>query len=429
MKKLASYLKEYARITLAVIKTPRKFFEEIKSEDETDSESFAYLLVSNTIFIAGTLLGLLFSGAPPILLLVIFLFASIAILYVLLAIVFSTIYSAVLHLAVFMVKGKGKFHQTFKVICYSASPINFAGLFIFVTVMAFFRGSLTGLSTVILLGLFISMLYMFYIVVVGISVTSDISGSRAFAALMIQILIFAIIPILAYAPVFFQQYDTSTTPAYSPIPSTIPTYENYTPPNPEKYRITAYAGSPPQIDGIIDYEDRWSEGEETIIESGGQYYAVTTKHDFEHIYVLLEWGAPIEEINNIAISFEQDDGKPDFNLSNGRVDSYYQGYYKDGKFVISDTHYDSDYTYKYTDKEHQDGSLKGSYKNGKWTLEWKLPMNSGDKYDIYVNKYPAELGFSIIDTVITPGGIFPPDATDYDPRTWGTMTIVDKKRQ
>lgn len=237
---ISSYFREYARITLAVIKTPRKFFEEIKNEGKGYLKPFAYMLISESVLLLGFLLGLLFRQgyltALPLIDLYIFLAQ------------WSIVYIALLQLATILVRGKGKLNQTFKVICYSFSPLNFGALFAIAVNVAIPTNlnlySLTRYLLIILLivCLLSSVLYMFYIVVVGISITSEISGSRAFAALMIQLFIFALIPtILAYAPAFFHQYGTSIPPAYSPT---------HNPQNPEKYRITAYANNSP-LDSYI----------------------------------------------------------------------------------------------------------------------------------------------------------------------------------
>lgn len=426
MKKIKFFLKEYRRITFATINTPGEFFEEIKSEDKSYLKPLTYMLGSNAVYIMGLFLGEFFYYS---------VFTELIVLYIILAVLFF-IYVALMHLAILMVGGKNKFNQTFKVICYSFSPMNFAWIFVLVLIAATSLWNFIGPPVALfpMLGLFASVLYIFYILVTGISVTSEIHRGRAFAALTIQLFIIIFIPIiLTYAPALFHQYSTTTLPGYSSTPyptsSVTSTYEKHSTPTPGKYRIRAYAGSPPQIDGIVDDDDKWHEGERFIAEEKERDYYITIKHDFENIYILMEWEGPFEENGNIVIHFEQDTNIQDFNLSNGRVDSYYQGFYRDGNFSIHDTHYDSGI---YTDKERQDGYLKGGYKNGRWTLEWRIPMNSGDKYDIYINNYPTEVGFSITNTLIVPVGnvsvsIFPPGADDYDPLTWANMVIIDNK--
>lgn len=52
-----SYLKEYIRITLAVIKTPQAFFEGMKGEEKGYLKPFVYLLVSYAVTTIGGYLG------------------------------------------------------------------------------------------------------------------------------------------------------------------------------------------------------------------------------------------------------------------------------------------------------------------------------------------------------------------------------------
>lgn len=193
-----------------------------------------------------------------------------------------------------------------------------------------------------------------------------------------------------------------------------------------KYNTTVYAGSSPAIDGTADDRDAWYEGEQNRIEVKGKKYTVTTKHDFENLYILMEWNGAPEWDDMMAIYFEQDNGTPDFNLSNGRVDNYYQGHYKYGPESISDAHH---YESGYTVMEEHNGLLRAGYRNGTWTLEWQVPLRSGDAYDIYVDKYPMQLGFSIINNRGGAYGIWPPGADLYKAGTWGNMMISGIKKQ
>jgi len=392
------------------------------------------MLISNTVFIEALGLGLSYlANRHGNFNLLDHILEKFVPFYIVLAVLFF-VYVALMQLAIKLVRGKGSLDKTFMVICYSFSPINFASWLFFLAFTENIYASSSLMELPFWLGLLTSILYIFYLLVVGISVTSDIPRGRAFAALIIQLSVIVFTPIiLTYAPAFFYQNSTTTLPGYSytpyPTPSITSTYEKYSTPAPGKYRIVVYAGSPPQIDGIVDDDDKWHEGERFIAEERERDYYITIKHDFENIYILMEWEGPFEENGNIAINFEQDTNVQDFNLSSGRVDRYYQGFYRNGNFAIYDAHYDSGI---YTDKERQDGFLKGGHKNGKWTLEWRIPMNSGDKYDIYINSYPTEVGFSITNTLIVPVGnvpvsIFPPGADDYDPMTWANMVIIDNR--
>lgn len=156
------------------------------------------MLISNTIFIAGLSLELSY-------LLKLDLILVFVTFYIILAVLFF-VYVALMQLAIKLVRGKGSLGKTFMVICYSSSPINFVSLLFF---LAFSENIYASSSLMELpwLGLLASIPYIFYLVVVGISVSSEISGSRALAALMIQLFIFPLLPVILYSvPVYLYKY-------------------------------------------------------------------------------------------------------------------------------------------------------------------------------------------------------------------------------
>jgi len=190
-------------------------------------------------------------------------------------------------------------------------------------------------------------------------------------------------------------------------------------------------GGTPDIDGITGASDSWHEGNQMNVESRGKYYTIITKHDYENIYILMEWDGTPEWVDKMAIYFEQDNGGPDQNIDNGLVDCYYQGSSSYGPSSSCDAHYDqnewSKFGPRYLVTENFDGKVEGKYNDGRWKLEWQIPLNSGDSYDISVDEYPTELGFSIVNWEGGAKGIWPPAADPYLPETWGKMTIVDGK--
>lgn len=125
--------------------------------------------------------------------------------------------------------------------------------------------------------------------------------------------------------------------------------------------------------------------------------------------------------DHIMLLFKQDDGAPDMNMNTGRVDMYSLKY---EPAIFEDWHFVDDFT----SAEHQDGSAKASYNENinEMAIEWKIPLNSGDDHDIYINKYPTRLGFSIVSD--RDGGIFPAQAHQFDPATWADLEIVDTKK-
>jgi len=190
---------------------------------------------------------------------------------------------------------------------------------------------------------------------------------------------------------------------------------------PQRYNLTAYPGSAPIIDGRINGDDIWKEGMNVKMDAKGISYTITAKHNRENLYVLLQWkGHPVWK-DRIMLLFKQNDGVPDIYMNTGRVDMYSIKY---DKSIFEDWHFVNDYI----TEEHQDGSAKFSLNdnNNEMAIEWKIPLNSGDNYDISINNYPAQLGFSIINEA--DGGIFPADAHQYAPDTWANLVIADTKK-
>ncbi len=429
---LKSYPGEYARITRASIKNPGEFFEEIKGEGKGYFKPFAYMLVTSIIYNVGIFLGFLFypEGISIFLSLGFVLTAVVLAVLLILSTLQMVFYIVLMHMAVRLVGGKGRFNNTFKVVCYSFSPFSFAWIFglAMFAVISFKSLAAILISLPLILALSACTLYMYYIEVVGLSVTSEITRLRAFAAVLIQLFIYAFIAIiLLIILIFFFIYAIPINSSYSYAPYNTQGYERdgSNPQDYEKYNITVYAGSAPQIDGMVDAKDAWHEGEQIHTVSAGEDYTITTKHDFNNTYILMQWRDLPEWNDAMHLYFEQDEGKPDFDLNNGIVDNYYQGYPSYGPESMRDAHYDSGYTVL----EHQDGLVKAGYGNGTWTIEWQIPMRSADPYDIHIEKYPAQVGFSIANWGNGPAvGVWPPNSAPYLPETWGNMLIVDSEK-
>lgn len=249
---LSEYLKEYIRITRTSIKTPQAFFEEIKGEGKRYLKPIAYAFISFMIYMIGSSLGFLFvpggsslSSSGTVML-------GLLLLYTVLAVPFIIFYAALQHISVRLVGGKGKFNDTCKAICYSYAPMNFAWLFGLPMVLAIALESMIGLlvALVFMLPLFASILYTFYLVIVGISVTSEISKARAFAAVMIQLIIYTVaITTIFVGVIFLSGFSTDYQPVYPPQPYATPVPTG----NLDSiYSTTAYLGSTPFLDGKID---------------------------------------------------------------------------------------------------------------------------------------------------------------------------------
>jgi hypothetical protein len=347
-------------------------------------------------------------------------------LFVVFGTIFQFFYAALMQLAVIMLSGKGKFNDTFKVMCYSYAPINLIWIFALIMMASLSFGGIVAILIALpsVLAFLVGFLYVYYIVIAGISITSEMTKLRALAAVIIHYFIYSfVVMTLGFGLAFLFMLAVGIESGYQGASyATTQPYESEIESNFEKYATTVYVGSTPTIDGSSDGKDSWFEGEQIYIEARGKYYTIVTKHDFENVYVLMEWEGTPEWEDEMAIWLEQDGRSADFNEDTGLVDRYNQGHYKYGPASLYDYS-----TLCEGSLEEQNGIVRGVYEKGYWTLEWQIPQRSGDDCDIYIDEYPTHVGFSIINWRGGANGIWPPAAWPYNTKTWGNMTIVDEK--
>jgi len=423
---IKSYIKEYLRITLTSIRTPRKFFEEIQNERNGYLKPFAYILISNFVFTAGLLLEFfIYNTALLALQATVFYLMGMVVYYIILAILLF-IFVGLIHLGIILVKGKGELNQTFKVLCYSFSPINFAWLFIAFAIGSFNFNEIDEFI-IFLLGLLAILFYMLYLAIKGIAVTTYISKARASAALTVPLVISAAI-IFFLIPGLISSYDSGEKsipnhPNTNSNDISKPIIEPFKPQMDAKsepiiHNIYVFAGSTPAIDGIKDDKDAWYEGEPVRTAIGDSYLTITTKHDFNNIYILMELNGQPTEMDQTMIHLAQDESTPGpdtnsrDNLSTARFENYYM------KF--------SNVDYMYNKFDYISENIKGRYKNGIYTIEYQIPMKSGNASRIYIDKFPAQVHFSVTN-LKNNENIWPPDANPNKPGTWGNMTILGEK--
>lgn len=233
---VGGYLREYWRITVESIKMPSRFFQGLAEEGIQYLKPLVYALMSFLIYLLGILTVFMFSELTKIsfsLRMISILLAALLV-YFLIAAASIFFYAVLMHLAVRLVGGSGGFNRTFKVVCYSYSPLNLlwvpaliiAGMLSLKNIIAFM------VSLPLLLILFAGMLYMYYLVVVGISVTSTISKLRALAALVIQLIIYTIIIIAASVLLIGAVFYSSSGFKYGAPPKTtkpVPSAGTYIP--------------------------------------------------------------------------------------------------------------------------------------------------------------------------------------------------------
>ncbi len=415
------YINEYIRITLTSIKTPETFFRGIPDREKDSIKPAVYLILSLAVClllrpeVLSLISGNIISTHDPLVYGYILLILILVITFIL---ILSLLYVSLMHFVARFVGGKGKIEDTFMVFCYSVSPLNLIWILNFLTAFPAAYDYYSGpwiyfLVSLLWIG---GILYMLYIMITGLSVRSGITKSRAFAAAMVQpiviILVFLVMIFMSPQPSYYPGIET-------PVPQELPYIGGDQ--ASQRYNITAYLGSAPIVDGKINGDDLWKEGMNVQMDVRGISYTITAKHNRENIYVLMQWKGQPVWTDRIMLLFKQNDGVPDIYMNTGRVDMYSITY---DKSIFEDWHFVNDYI----TEEHQDGSAKFSLNNNnnEMAIEWKIPLNSGDNYDISINTYPTNLGFSIMNE--KDGGIFPADAHQYDPGTWANLVIVDTKR-
>ncbi|MBU4076187.1 MAG: YIP1 family protein [Euryarchaeota archaeon] len=418
---IKDYIKEYIRITLSSIKTPEAFFRGIPDKEQNSAKPAVYLILSIVFcLIFRPEIFYLISGAinpiyDPSIYLYILLILFIIIAFILFL---SLIYITLMHFVIRLIGGIVKIEDTFMVFCYSVSPLNIIWILNFLSVFPgaydYYSGTwIYFLFSLLWIG---CILYILYIMITGISVRSGITKPRAFAAAFVQPLVI----ILVFLFMIFIPSQTSYQPGIEqPVWQEVPYVGIEAPP--QRYDLTAYRGSAPVIDGIISGDDRWNEGMNVQMDVRDTSYLITAKHDRENLYVMMQWKGSPAWNDTILLLLKQDDAAPGMNMNTGRIDMYSLKY---GHAIFEDWHFVDDFT----SAEHQDGSANVSYNYNirEMAIEWKIPLNSGDNYDIYINKYPARLGFSIVND--RDGGIFPVRAHQYDPATWADLEIVDVRK-
>lgn len=416
---ILDYLNEYIRITRSCLLSPETFFNEIKGEEKRYLKPLAYALISLAVFSAGS--SLLFFFLPYYASRDLITFNSVISTGFFIT---SIVLIFILLLAEYIAGGKKSFNRSFNVVCYSASVLNISWMAIVAFTMIAQYGSRSKgiLLTLMLMSLALLALlwldifqYVFYVLVTGLSVISEITKLRASGAIILSVVIvFAMIMSGSY---LLQESSDNPQPPRPP----------YAPPVQEIQQniLPAYLGSAPDVDGKINDNDRWDEGTQIKVSARGKNYIVTAKHDRENLYILMRWKGNSGWNDMISLYFEQDNDMNDSNLSTGLVDWYYQ---RDGSdpAKFGDGHYEPGFI----QDNHQDGSLMVGYdvNESEWVQEWKIPLNSGDKDDIFIKDYPAELGFSIINENAGEGGIFPSIAYRSDPRTWARLNIINLRK-
>ncbi|MCL7476406.1 MAG: hypothetical protein M8352_10255, partial [ANME-2 cluster archaeon] len=146
---------------------------------------------------------------------------------------------------------------------------------------------------------------------------------------------------------------------------------------------------------------------------------IATIHDSNNLYIMLMWDGGPTWNKSIDLRFEQDGESHDHNLATGCTDYKYNGDVMDGPSSFNDGHFLGGHN------ETQNGTVVGTYSDGKWVQEWVIPLKGTDPGDINVENFPTTLGFVVFDwgSGVTTG-IWPPGADPYEPETWGNLELL-----
>ena len=183
---------------------------------------------------------------------------------------------------------------------------------------------------------------------------------------------------------------------------------------PQPTRIVTAVGKAPLIDGRFTPEDGWDNtGRLDLVSSSADYYTIAAKHDRENLYILVKWiGEPY--YTSAFIVFEQDGTSHDHDLGTGRNDMKHN----------SASNYYFDAHGKMEQNEEQNGIGRSNYSNQSWVYEYSVPLCSGDKMDICVEKFPSTLGFML--EVGNENIFWPHNASRDSSEFWGDLELIDR---
>ncbi|MDW7777287.1 MAG: YIP1 family protein [Methanosarcinales archaeon] len=432
MSSAKTYLKNYLATVRSVITRPRQFYKDMPvSAGLNEPMGFALL----TILIVSLLYAaiLVVSWAPLIPLNSDLVFTIIIILAVILYSVISMVISlpinAILYHFMLMICGaKGSIEATLRVFCYYLAISYVVLPLTLIGVLFFYLLEITGLEGVgieimaffVAVSILALVVYSFYILLVGFAEVHHISMKRVLLAVVgIPTALFLLLMGLMLGMIYVMEQSGSfgTPPPYG---SNYNTYDQQFPDNTliDPILISPYS-TPPVVDGYYTSEDGWDEEQSINFDVRGVPYTMASKHDYENLYILLQWEGGPQWQNSIDIRLEQDGTTHDHDLSTGRDDYKYNGAEVYGPSNLADAHYDGGTA------EEENGMLLGNYSDGLWVQEWVIPVNYDEPGDIYITQMPATLGFAVIDW--GPGaatGVWPPGADPYEPETWGDLELL-----
>lgn len=431
MSTAKTFLKNYLSTAYSVITQPHQFFRNLPTSGSLKEPlSFAVL----TIFIVSLLnapitlisLSSLLSFGTDIVLITLVL-AGVFLYYFFTVSIALPVNTLIYHLFLKICGAKGSLESTLRVFCYYLAVSFVILLASTFTVFALNIAESAGaqgilymvLSLIFLLGVMTTIVYSFYVLIVGFSEVHNISMKRTVLAVLgVPTALFLLIMALMLGLIFVTEqsglYETLSPYAtdyntHNQLQSDITLSES---------TLIAPYSTPPILDGYYTPDDKWDEAKPIKFISGGAWHTIAAKHDGLMLYILVMWEGEPEWTDSISLYFEQDGDSHDHDRYTGLIDEKYNGATKYGPSNFADAHNDEGVT------ESENGIVRGNYDNGLWVQEWVVPLKSGDHGDIRVDKFPTTLGFAI-DSRKFSGPQWPSgNAHRLEPQYWGDLKIL-----
>lgn len=433
---VADYLKKWLRTARDVIIRPRQFFHEMPTSGGYKEPlwfAIVAILIASLlnaialpaiVFPKATLAWLASPSFNNKVLISILLLGAFFLYSFFSTLISLPVSSAIYHVLLKICGAHGDFQRTFRVSCYYMAVSVVLSPAVFISILLISAADAAGLEGIMfsLLSIFIIVpiliiaVYSFYILFTGFSLVHDISMKRVVLAIIgIPAAVLLIFIIFISGMIYILGYSSpgGTVPIVYNYSS-----NNYNQPYAGSQTITAPYGNTPDVDGFYTSGDKWDEAKPISFISGGVNYTVAAKHDGVMLYILIMWKSGPEWKNSVGMYFEQDGVSHDHDLKTGLNDEKYNGAIQYGPSSFADAHYEGGVM------ETEDGMVRGSYNGGLWVQEWVVPLRSGDPRDIYVDQFPATLGFAIIpwerNGAAWPSGY----AMPHRPETWGNLEIL-----
>ncbi|MFZ4580688.1 MAG: hypothetical protein ACOYOB_20065, partial [Myxococcota bacterium] len=160
--------------------------------------------------------------------------------------------------------------------------------------------------------------------------------------------------------------------------------------------LAAFGDCQPDIDGALDRDEGWNEVAGVVGRFGAGLLSIKARHDGKDLFMLLQWQDPdsCRDTPRLALYFEDDGDQPDRVLDGEHEDCKYLGHSGlDGGF--RDAHWDQGWSVAAEYGSAESGTMQGSWQEGVWTVEVRVPLATGESGDIDAGGSKT-LGFALV---------------------------------